>query len=202
MKIITVYSTREADGSTGAKCLVWPDSAMVRSGKPVFLRKERGMGLVPGISVRICAVGKSIRPRFASRYYDGVAPLAIIADSRQCGHIAEGKEPESDGLIADYSVVCGDFVKANCADGHMLNLKAQVCPLAFADVKADEEVRTSTMKCTEEAISDAIAFASRLNTLKTGDIVALLSADWLPADADSLLKMSLGENVLMLNKLK
>lgn len=54
----------------------YPSSAIIVNGKPFFVP---GFGdrweARPGVALRICRLGKSIESRFASRYYDAVAPV-------------------------------------------------------------------------------------------------------------------------------
>lgn len=174
MKIIATYKSPKDEGPACIKTLVWPDSAMIRSGKPVFLPEEETL-MLPAMCVRIDAVGKTVAPKFAGRYYNEIAPMAFLLSRASASAIAEGKLPEADDIVADYSVICGDFT-----DKEGLGLEG------FRSI-----------------IADSIAAASRRNTLKTGDIVAYITENSpVHVEPDTKLTMKIGGKTLMENKLK
>ena len=170
MKIIAVYeSTRNSEGHTGKGILVWPDSVMIRSRKPLFLPDDGVYYIHEGIGARIDAVGKSIHKKFARRYYDEICAIAYILPESVSDCLIQKADPVACDIAADYTLICGDYIPA---------LE------------------------TETEINEAISIASCRNTLKTGDIVAIIFRERRKAERDSVLKISLRGNTLIENKLK
>lgn len=169
MKILAAYESTTVEGPAGRKVLVWPDSVMIRSRKPLFLPDDGDYYIHKGLCVRIDAVGKTIAGRFAGRYYNEMAPMAFVLPAAVSDALAEGTDPAACDIVADYTLICGDFIP-----------------------KSGE--------LTE--IDDAIATASRRNTLKTGDIVATLSPKREKAERETVIKISLEGKTLIENKLK
>lgn len=169
MKILAAYESNIGAGPAGTKVVVWPDSVMIRSRKPLFLPDDGDYFLHRGLCVRIDAVGKSIAGRFAGRYYNEMAPMAFVLPAAVSDLLAEGNDPAACDIVADYSLICGDFIPKG------------------GDLAA---------------IDAAIVEASRRNTLKTGDIVAILPPEREKAERDTVVKISLEGKTLLENKLK
>ena len=70
------------------KIVLKSDSSLMVSRKPFFIPDwSEQVQYVPCVVVRVCKLGKHIAPKFASRYYDAIAPAVNIhaEDYRQQG---------------------------------------------------------------------------------------------------------------------
>lgn len=199
MKLIATYRAKEGNGrQESTKTLVWPDSAIIRTGKPLFIADDETLRLHPGIGVRITGVGKSIAPRFAHKYYEEVFPVIFLLTDSVSSRINQGEDPYGCDLVADYSIITGDPLPEG-EDAENLTLEITAEDLTREDSVPERE--TTTTKTTEH-ISEAIAVASRRNTIKTGDIVAYILPGTMKATQDTLLKVSANGTELIANKLK
>lgn len=55
------------------------DSALLNQRKPLFLPDwTNDVRYTPAVVVRICRLGKHIQPKFATRYYDAIAPAMDV----------------------------------------------------------------------------------------------------------------------------
>lgn len=192
MKIIAVYGSERVQADA-MKIMVWPDSVMIRSGKPLFLPESGEYGIKWGIGVRIDAVGKSIRPKFADRYYSEIAPLAFILPLKVINCLEDGGDPLASDIVADYTIICGDFIQP-FAESFPVEIREEGITLQSHHV----EIRDLSA-----ILASAVSAASRQNTLKTGDIVGILLPGSFNAEYDSILKINFdGESPLLVNKLK
>lgn len=199
MKLIATYKAKEGNGrEESMKTLVWPDSAIIRSGKPLFIADDETLRLHPGMGVRITGVGKSISPKFAHKYYDEVFPVIFLLTDSASGRINKGEDPNGCDLVADYSIIAGDSIPGG-EDAE--NLTMELTAEDLTKEASAPERETITTKTTEY-IREAIAVASRRNTIKTGDIVAYILPGNMKANQDTLLKVSVNGSGLIANKLK
>ena len=70
------------------KIVLKSDSSLMVNRKPFFIPDwSEQVQYVPCVVVRVCKLGKHIAPKFASRYYDAIAPAVNIhaEDYRQQG---------------------------------------------------------------------------------------------------------------------
>ena len=70
------------------KIVLKSDSSLMVNRKPFFIPDwSEKVQYVPCVVVRVCKLGKHIAPKFASRYYDAIAPAVNIhaEDYRQQG---------------------------------------------------------------------------------------------------------------------
>lgn len=202
MKIIAVYGSRREDGSTGKNILVWPDSALIRTGKPLFLPDETTYVAMSGVAAKIKAVGKSIRAKFAPRYYDELAPLCFLTTKEVAEKISAGEHPYAYETVADYSLVEGDsFSPARKKEWEKIEFSFGVSSLAEPDQHTGISLTLSFDEL-KNNIDNALAEASRKNTLKTGDLAAFLFPDYLPMAPERLLTVAIDGKNLIQNKLK
>lgn len=188
MKIIGVYLSNKDEAATRGNTLVWPDSAMVRSGKPLFLPDSSPQAISIGFGAVITGVGKTIQPKFASRYFDSLMPMAFRLNKADSLMISQGISPLASGFVEDFSVLVGN-------------------PTAVTGLEAILELRISLSDRNENPIfndftkiddwmlkmHEAIAAASVRNTLKTGDIVAFISDTSLAVHPENRLRVSFGD---------
>ena len=196
MKIIAAYESNRGRDGSGYNILVWPDSAMILSRKPLFLPEEED-SIHVGIAAKIKAVGKSVKPKFAHRYYDAIAPAAFIFSSSVSSKLNRKEDPEATDIVADFSVICGDFTDAEGLNED-LTLSLSIKTLS-GDERLSENLEVNNW---ENLLAEAIARATERNTIKTGDTVAVLLPGSFPAGRDSLLSIGINGVALIENKLK
>lgn len=132
--------------SDGTLNRVVADSALAFNRRPWFVPDfGTGWSARLGFAVRISRLGKGVKERFASRYYDAytVAMLPMCAD------------PLPLLTYMDGAVVVGDWVAA------------ETTPTAVTTPDA------SSAAPEQAAIDRALAVATETATLKTGDIIIL-----------------------------
>lgn len=199
MKLMSAYTANtESDEKDSLKFMVWPDSAIIRSGKPLFLPSEGIFYIHPAVGAMISAVGKSIGTKFAPRYYREVTALAFLLPEKVSDQLEEGADPKACDIVADYSVILGNPVNATEFAGPLTLLSKRLNP---AEGEAFEETIFSDGSLLN--LDRAISLASERNTLKTGDVVAVISGPGIRAERNSLLKLTGNHNdILIENKLK
>ena len=170
----------------GRHLLTWPDSAAVKSGKPVFLAQEEGMVCFPGIAAKIIAVGKSISAKFAGRYYDEVIPICYLADANTAARLRAGEDPLACEIMSDFCLVAGNALEKS----------------RLSDIRYQAGNQRTDFSWQLALIDEAIGEASRRNTLKTGDIAGAIAKDGIDIQPEMWLTASLGGTILIENKLK
>lgn len=91
--------------------LLWPDSVMVRSGKPVFIpdsTHHSEYDIRFAICARICRLGRCVERKFASRYYDQAFPVALILPAAASEALRNGTLPLACDIFFDGCIVVGD----------------------------------------------------------------------------------------------
>lgn len=199
MKVLAAYPSATESRTLSDGVLCWPDSATVKSGKPVFIPDCHDSCIFAALGVKVKAVGKSIKSRFAPRYYNDVLPLAFIINSFNAEKIKSGLFPAANNLVADYSVICGDSINADSLQEYA-TIGTELSPLAA--MGSEEKRMKISKRCRIDLINEAICAASRDNTLKTGDFVAFILPEYFQASRNTLLKISLNGQTLIENKLK
>ena len=200
MKIVIAYEANETTSQTGMNILVWPDSAMIRSGKPLFI-PDGEMYLLPGFVARINSVGKSIRYKFAQRYYDEIAPAAFILPRSAATRIEDRQDPTANDIAADYSIICGDFTECArlYAKPEGIRLDIEMARLGSSENVTSESLHIENL---EEIINQALVTASVRNTVKTGDLTGFIFDKSFSVVPDTRLTMKIDGKVLMKNNLK
>ena len=170
------------------------DSAVVRQGMPMFVpdfAMDWKLRVVPCITIG--RLGKSILPRFASRYIDSVG-LGI----RLMPPVCDGSGPMSAtmhaGLAAtfDGAFAPGTPFQASVATEPML---VDVCQHGAAQSNLRLDIRPDQLMAEE-----TVSFVSRYVTLRTGDIIIPCTFPTeLPATVNSVVELTLnGEPALRL----
>lgn len=91
--------------------LLWPDSVMVRSGKPVFIpdsTRHSEYDIRFAICARICRLGRCVEQRFASRYFDQAMPVALILPAEASDALRNGTIPLASDIFFDGCIVLGE----------------------------------------------------------------------------------------------
>lgn len=203
MKIIAAYKSKNAKNDAGLNILVWPDSALVKSGKPVFIEENEKYFLVPGIGAKIHSVGKSIKFKFATRYFNEICPLIMIMKDSVARCITDESDPLACDIVSDYSIIYGDSLCMEEFDeSNSLNMEISISPFDGQQNFSSKTEIKLPVGLLEDTLYNAIVAASLQNTIKTGDTVAVLFQEILPATSESILKVDLGNRLLIQNKLK
>lgn len=197
MKLMASYTSRGTEGQPDSlKMMVWPDSAIIKTGKPLFLSDEFNVRVHPGIGVKITGVGKSIASRFARKYYDEVFPLAFILPEKISGQLERGENPIACEYVADFSVITGNPVSSEKSlSQHKFEISLR--SLMESNISVENDFNSDI-----QIIDQSIEEASRHNTLKTGDIVGFISPSGFDASANTLLSVKFDDDILIENKLK
>lgn len=205
MKVIGTYLSKSSRDINGLNILVWPDSAVIYSRKPVFLPEGEDRHIVmTGVAGRIKNVGKTIGKKFASRYYDEIAPIAFILRDNVGEKISQKEDPLACEIVADCSVICGDFITVP-KDFDIKDLKIEI------QIKSLESNRNGIFKDIQsnfvlsdpkDSINKSIESASCKNTLKTGDIIGFILSSPYNARPETLLTICINGETLLENKFK
>lgn len=79
MKVIAINRNAGEAVANPPHVTLYPSSALIHGGKPFFLPDFGGPWSVrPAVALRLCRLGKSIDARFARRYIDAMAPVAVF----------------------------------------------------------------------------------------------------------------------------
>ena len=127
------------------------DSCLLNGRKPMFMPDStQELGVTECLVLRVSRLGKEIAPKFASRYYDAVAPgadftaLDILREAQLNGR------PWTQAIAFDYSLAIGEWVETS-AFGYQ--------PSEY--VLSPEE---------------AVAEASKMMTIRQGDLIYIQRA--------------------------
>lgn len=140
------------------------DSSLLKDGKPFFLPDHLGrIDYETELVVRLCRLGKTIEPRFASRYYDAVTVgMDFTARDLQQRLRAEGKPWElCKGF--DGAALIGDFVPlTELPPVEHLNFRAEI---------NGHIVQQGNTRDMLTSVDHLISYISQFFTLKTGDLL-------------------------------
>lgn len=203
MKIMALYEGVVGKNSDPGM-LVWPDSAFIRNKKPVFLPDEE-YSIFFGILMKIDRLGKSVSTKFAGRYYSQMAPMSCFVTQRNAKRIFDGEDAYASELVADCAVICGDFIPTEDlpSDAGMTISMSDLYPSQNASETPQEDTKGFLIEDIRSTADRNISFASRRNTLKTGDLVGFLVRDSVArAERDKVVKVSLDGKTLLEYKLK
>lgn len=173
--------------------MLLPDSAMIRSGKPVFLPDDdEPFVMLPSLCIRIDKLGKHISEKFASRYFNEVAPAVQFMPLRALEMLNAGNTPSQQLTIFDNAIIIGDFVdyqKVKASDHNIiLNLTAEYNPTESHPISKCMKWESCNMVL---SLEQTIPLISKHNTLKTGDfMMAALPPQSLPATHPASIEMN------------
>lgn len=123
------------------------DSCLLNGRKPLFIPDwTTDLGVTECLILRVSRLGKEIAPKFASRYYDAVAPGADFVAQDVLREVQSAGRPWTQALGFDYSLAIGEW----------------------SDVQSDKVQSTREWVMTPE---EAIAEASRVMTIRQGDLI-------------------------------
>lgn len=157
MKILVV---KDIEGDKGLNVCEVADSAIVQSGKPMFVPDfARRFATRLGLAIRIDRLGKHIARRFAPRYFNEVAACCLVSGQ---DWLDDGIDPETDAraLSFDGSLLLGTFQPYDGESDLSLALKVDGTPVSHWHC-------ANTAGRLHRIVSDL----SRYFTLKMGDLV-------------------------------
>ena len=154
MKVIALEANYGAGEGAMPKISILADSALQKSGRPLFLPDwaER-FACREHIVVRVGRLGKNIAERFAMRYIDAATAGFIVE--------AEGAEPAI-ATSWDGAALIGDFVDINSLDVNNIELAS------FNKGEELHRLNSGNMTC---KIAKIVEYVSKYFTLKNGDLI-------------------------------
>ena len=180
MKVIAINRDAGAPVTNPPHVTLYPSSAVIHGGKPFFLPDFGGPWSVrPAVALRLCRLGKSIDEKFAMRYVDAMAPVALF----------EPQEFAADPALAAL-------------------VPAIDCTVAFGPwqelPREDEAALTATMRWLDRELTltpamisapAAIASLSRYMTVQMGDALIPFSLPEMaaPVETESTFTLALGD---------
>lgn len=96
---------------SGYEMVLKGDSCLLNGRKPMFVPDwTKELGVTECMILRVSRLGKEIAPKFASRYYDAIAPgadfvaLDILREAQTAG------KPWTQAIAFDYSLAIGEWI--------------------------------------------------------------------------------------------
>ena len=127
------------------------DSCLLNGRKPLFMPEwTQELGVTECVILRVSRLGKEIAPKFASRYFDAIAPGADFIALDIARAAQESGRPWTRALDFDYSLAIGEFL-----------------PTPSPSLKGREFEGEELLLSPEEAIAEA----SKLMTIRQGDLI-------------------------------
>lgn len=167
MKILQAFRYhRDPDGFS---MRTFPDSALLKGGKPVFLPcEEHEYRLSAGMALVIGKLGKGFAPRFADRYVEHVAPVAVFEDITMAMALAGESTCASMAWSFDGAVNIGCMLPPRMLTE---TITFRLGPLCHNGMEVME------YRFAAEAVMpqwrEALSFMARTMTFRTGDMVVL-----------------------------
>ena len=125
------------------------DSCLLNGRKPFFMPDwSQEIGVTNCIILRVSRLGKEIASKFASRYYDAVAPGADFIAMDIAREAKAAGTPWTKALDFDYSLAIGEYV-----------------PVSDEGIAVSGEWLMSP--------EEAIAAASKVMTIRQGDLISI-----------------------------
>lgn len=95
----------------GAEMVLKGDSCLLNGRKPFFVPEwSQEIGVTPCMILRVSRLGKEIAPKFASRYYDAVAPGEDFIAMDKARELAAASKPWTPAIAFDYSLAIGEWM--------------------------------------------------------------------------------------------
>ena len=144
------------------------DSSILKSGNPFFVPDfDSEFTAYASIYYRIGRLGKSIAPRFASRYIDGWGMAFAIMATQRLKHLQEQGLPWAEAVSFDRSCLLGNLQPIDTLDNY-----------EDLEIGCPEHCFSYNVSKLATPIEELISILSRDNTLKNGDLIlASLSCD-------------------------
>lgn len=189
----TIIFDNNTQGASRPERPVWyflPDSALSNAGKPLFIpENETCVEALLAPAVRVTRLGKSIAPRFGSRYYSEIAPAIHFRIPGMRRALLMAGLPPDCAQAFDRSLIIGDYIPFPPPAPLTLSLNGEVAATwdpSAAPLSADE----------------ALSAVSSVNTMKMGDILIPSLSASVDVYAGDSLDVSLGNTTLLSVKIK
>lgn len=163
MKVIVIENNySQADKDTDLSWYIVADSAISNAGKPFYTPDlYGGVAVSVSLAFRFSRLGKSVAPKFASRYYKEIAPAVHFQLTDLKADLQNRGVSFSPAVSFDRSVMAGDYVAIETLNENIsLNLKIN-----------GELVGKWNLLEMRQGINEVIGVFSRLNTIKMGDVM-------------------------------
>ncbi len=152
------------DGSESL--VIKSDSSMLVNRKPLFVADTIGdLQALPCCVLRVARLGRGIAPRFASRYYDAIAPgVDFFAADLLRKAKAEGK-PWTEAVAFENSLAIGNWQDIDQR------------PLALSRWLQEKEGQdigrwpSANSHWSQETLDQAVARVSQMLTIRQGDLI-------------------------------
>ncbi|MCM1476134.1 MAG: fumarylacetoacetate hydrolase family protein [Muribaculaceae bacterium] len=173
MKIFSILNnyrtiSDEHDSNNEPFWTILPDSAMLRSGKPIFLpQEEKRYTLCPCMCLRIGRLGKRVAGRFAYRYVNALAPAVAILPDEIIPVIQRGIVPSGAEWIFDGAVMIGDFTDLP-AEKEEIEKRLEEAKIVLTHNDERAEWKGTQMRL---EMPDILTTISYYNTIKSGDMI-------------------------------
>ena len=129
------------------------DSCLLNGRKPMFIPDwTNELGVTDCMILRVSRLGKEIAPKFASRYYDAVAPGADFIALDIAREAQANGRPWTKAIDFDYSLAVGEWMEIG-------DWKLEI---------GDWKVEIGDWLMTPE---EAVAEASKVMTIRQGDLI-------------------------------
>jgi acylpyruvate hydrolase len=141
-----------------------PDSSLLINNKPFFYPQfSKEIHYETEIVLKICRLGKSIEPQFASRYYEEIG-IGIDFTARDLQNICKKEgHPWEIAKAFDQSAVLGKFIpKTSLPDLSAINFQLEI---------NDITVQKGNTRDLLFSFDTLISYVSTFLTLKTGDLI-------------------------------
>lgn len=167
MKILQpVLPGRDLDGLS-VRC--FPDSALLKGGKPVFLPYENHeYRLSAGVALIIGKLGKGFAPGFADRYVDHIVPVAVFEDIDMARSQREKHLDPSMAWMFDGAVNMGREVSKQALGKEII--------IRLAPIRSGSEAVPEMRFCAERHMpdwKDVLSAMAQTMTFKTGDMIIM-----------------------------
>lgn len=189
MKTIMIDPGR-SDHKADASWFFLADSSVINSGKPFFIPENSDsteVCLSP--AVKIIRLGKTIANKFASRYYNAIAPCLHFRISDLYENLIRKGLSTDPAVSFDRSFMTGDFIPIPSSE-----------PIYFS-LWLNNELRTEYIFEASET-DEAITMISRHNTLKTGDLLIAKSSPYFKIKSGDFLEIKNHKDRLFHCKIK
>lgn len=193
MKVIAVVNNYESEEPLPRQSRGWfliADSALTNTGKPFYTPDHLGTVTVAlSAAIRFDRLGKSISPKFASRYFSHVAPALHFRLPDYGRQLQEKGLPTDAALNFDKALFVGDFFPID----ELKDLQLLLNGSEMARWKPGKLI---------EAPEGIISEISQLNTVKMGDLLLPGFAKDVQITRGDLLEVRGNQGVLFRVKVK
>lgn len=142
------------------------DSSLLVNRKPLFVPEDiHELQALPCYVLRVSRLGKCIASRFASRYYDAIAPGVDFFSADKLRVAQQNGRPWTEAIAFENSLAVGEMRDTD-------NLPSDGCE--WTVLRDEERVHSLTDAWPEERrqlIDEAIAHVSALLTIRQGDLI-------------------------------